>query len=204
MVGMPTAVQDTTIAVLEGHPRLGRTRRSKLLISIIACAIVGVAAGAPPSADAGTYIVRECSPGTGQTAAPDAVYNTNGALAFTPGIDCTPAGVGVGIGTQGSFAGPLTASWTFAPPSGATINRSTSSATATRAGPTARSCQFAEPMALVTGSRITPVGPPLVSFRRGCGARSRPSCSAELSATRADSSTSRTSSSPCSTPRRRV
>lgn len=76
----------------------------------------------PTEAHAGGYVVRECSPSTDHSAAPDAVYSTTGSLAFTPGTLCYPGGQGIAIGTQGSYAGPLQASWTFHAPTGAVIN----------------------------------------------------------------------------------
>jgi len=92
---------------------------------VLVAAVLGVIAIAPSTASAGTYVVRECSTtGDGHAGVPDAVYSTNGSLAFTPASDCAGApGVGVAIGTQGDgFAGPLTASWSFVPPPGVTIN----------------------------------------------------------------------------------
>jgi len=96
-----------------------------LALMLVATAALVAGAIAPSSASAGTYVVRECSTtGDGHAGVPDAVYSTNGSLAFTPASDCAGApGVGVAIGTTGNgWAGPLTASWSFVPPPGATIN----------------------------------------------------------------------------------
>jgi hypothetical protein len=78
--------------------------------------------GIPGTAQAGTYVVKECSPATDHSAAADAVYSTNGSLAFTPATLCYSGGDGIAMGTQGTFAGPLQASWTFSAPAGAYIN----------------------------------------------------------------------------------
>jgi len=88
------------------------------LLLAVAIAIATSAVFGPP-ARAGTYTVQECF--GSDFSAPDAVYLTNGSLAFTPTNDC--GGVGVAIGTQGAgFSGPLHAAWAFYAPQGAFIN----------------------------------------------------------------------------------
>ena len=98
------------------------TRRAGLAVFV--AAVLTIVAIAPSTASAGTYVVRECSTtGDGHAGVPDAVYSTNGSLAFTPANDCAGApNVGLAIGTTGSFGGPLYATWQFVPPSGVRIN----------------------------------------------------------------------------------
>jgi hypothetical protein len=91
-----------------------------LLASVIVCAL---SLWVVDSAHAGTYVVEECHSSNDHTAVADPVYQTNGSLAFTPGTLCTSSvAPGVAIGTQGSFSGPLQASWAFFAPPGAYIN----------------------------------------------------------------------------------
>jgi hypothetical protein len=100
-------------------------RSSKLIRILLAAAATALAltlAGPTTEAEAGGYVVRECSPATDHSAAPDAAYATNGSLAFTPATYCFTGGTGISTGTQGSYGGPLQASWRFAVPTGAFIN----------------------------------------------------------------------------------
>lgn len=96
-----------------------RMRRRRLGVTILAVVLGASLYGLPvPQAEAGSYIVRECQ--LVDATAPDAVYTTNGALAFTPDNRCNDSNVGIAIGTQGSgFTGPLHAAWSISAPDGA-------------------------------------------------------------------------------------
>ena len=108
-----------------------------------------------PQAEAGSYIVRECSLGR-LTAAPDAVYTTNGALAFTPANNCNNRTSASAIGTQGNgFADPCTPLDVLAPRGRVHRLASTSSGARSRAVHTPRSCPCASAGGTATGTRTT-------------------------------------------------
>ncbi|CAN5512472.1 hypothetical protein BH20ACT15_BH20ACT15_03600 [soil metagenome] len=95
--------------------RLGRS----VLAIVLAVGVVGASA---TTAHAGTYAVNECLL-TGSASAPDAVYTTNGSLAFTPTNSCSDPFQGLAIGTAGiGYTGPLHAAWTIYAPPGAFLN----------------------------------------------------------------------------------
>jgi hypothetical protein len=122
MVDLGSSEKEAAVSATRNDRHVGGWRLVRILLASASAAAALTLAGPATDANAGGYVVRECSPSTDHSTAPDAAYSTTGSLAFSPGTLCYPAGEGIAIGTQGTYSGPLWASWTFTAPAGAFIN----------------------------------------------------------------------------------